>query len=156
MIEQDQRVIKSMIIVTLAIALIGVAAFFIAQYVADTSTTARQPGTEDTRAAVQERIQPVGKVAVAGVIAKPVTAKEARSGKEIITASCGGCHHSGVAGAPKIGSKRDWEDRVSAGMDALLASVVKGKGIMPPRAGGDFSDVEIVSAIKVMMTNSGL
>jgi len=38
----------------------------------------------------------------------------------------------------------------------LLSSVVHGKGIMPPRGGGDFSDDELKGAIKEMLSESGL
>ena len=67
-----------------------------------------------------------------------------------------GADVAGVAGAPKIGSKDDWETRMQAGMDAMVASVVNGKGIMPPRGGGDFSAEEIAAAINDMLANSGM
>jgi cytochrome c5 len=41
-------------------------------------------------------------------------------------------------------------------MDAMVAAVINGKGIMPPRGGGDFSDEEIAAAVKDMLANSGM
>ena len=42
---------------------------------------------------------------------------------------------AGVANAPKLGDKAAWAPRAATGKDALLASVIKGKGAMPPKAG---------------------
>jgi len=153
-IDQDQQVMKSIAIVTLAVAALGVIAFFIAQNVSDLST-AKQQKSARAEKATMERIEPVGKVSV-GAAAVAGAAKAARSGKEVVQASCGGCHIAGVAGAPKIGSKGDWEARVQTGMDTMVAAVVQGKGIMPPRGGGDFTDDEIKAAIEDMLTNSGM
>ncbi len=154
MTDQDQQVIKSIAIVTIAIALLGVIAFFIAQNVSETSSMKQQKSARAEKA-MQERIEPVGKVSV-GAAVDAGAPKAARSGQEVVAASCGGCHVAGVAGAPKIGSKGDWETRMEAGMDAMLAAVVNGKGIMPPRGGGDFSDEELSAAIEDMLANSGM
>ena len=151
---EDQQTIKSIAIVTIAIAILGVVAYFIAQNVSESTSMKQQKG-ERAQVAMQERIEPVGKVSV-GAAQVAGAAKAARSGKEVVAASCGGCHVAGVAGAPKIGSKGDWETRMQAGMDAMVAAVVNGKGIMPPRGGGDFSDEEITEAIKDMLANSGM
>ena len=47
--------------------------------------------------------------------------------------TCGICHISGVAMAPKVGNAKDWKPRLANGVDALVQSVVKGKGAMPPK-----------------------
>lgn len=153
MTEQDQQVVKSIAIVTVAIAILGIVAFFIAQNVSD-ANKAEQQTTARAEKAMQARIEPVGKVTVGA--AKAAGPAAARSGKEVVQASCGGCHVAGVAGAPKIGSKGDWEARLQTGMDTMVSSVINGKGIMPPRGGGDFSDEEIKAAIKSMLADSGL
>ena len=46
--------------------------------------------------------------------------------------SCFACHGTGAAGAPKTGDKETWAKRLEGGMDAMVASVKKGKGAMPP------------------------
>lgn len=153
MSSQDQQVIKSIVIVTIAIMSLGIIAFFVAQNIA-TSSASKTTNMRSENAAM-ERIEPVGKVKVgAAKVAGEKTV--ARSGADVVTASCGACHNAGVAGAPKIGSKADWEARVATGMDAMMVSVVKGKGIMPPRGGGDFTDDELKAAIEDMMSNSGM
>jgi cytochrome c5 len=152
--DQDQQVVKSIAIVTVAIAILGIVAFFIAQNVSD-ANKAKQQTTARSEQAMQARIEPVGKVNV-GAAKAAGAAAVARSGKDVVQASCGGCHVAGVAGAPKIGSKGDWETRMQAGMDAMLASVINGKGIMPARGGGDFTDAELSDAIKTMLADSGM
>lgn len=48
---------------------------------------------------------------------------------------CLKCHDIGVDSAPKIGYVDDWKVIKHYGEDALLESIIKGKGMMPPRAG---------------------
>ena len=43
------------------------------------------------------------------------------------------CHSAGAAGAPKTGDATAWKPRMDKGMDALVASVDKGMGAMPPK-----------------------
>ena len=147
---EDSQVIKSIAIVTVAIAVLGIVVFAIAQNIGVTKQT---PATK-SEVSVNERIAKVG--SSKAMSAKDAMPKAARSGAEIVAGSCGACHAAGVAGAPKIGSKADWETRAAAGMDAMTAAVVNGKGIMPPRGGANVSDEEIVAAIKDMMANSGM
>ena len=154
MSEQDSEVIKSMAIVTAAIALIGIIAFFIAQNVGVTKQT---PVKKRAEMAVNERIAKVGTSKTMDAMpAKDAAPKVARSGAAVVAASCQACHSGGIPNAPKIGSKADWETRAALGIDAMTAVVVTGKGIMPPRGGGDFTDAEIAAAIQDMMSNSGL
>jgi cytochrome c5 len=67
--------------------------------------------------------------------------------------SCIACHASGAAGAPKVGAP-DWADRKAAagGIDGLVASVVNGKGAMPPKGlCYDCSNDEYKTLIEYMM-----
>lgn len=76
----------------------------------------------------------------------------AADGKGVYDKTCMACHASGVANAPKLGDKAAWAPRVATGKDALLASVVKGKGAMPPKAGNaGLSDDDIKAAIDYMV-----
>jgi cytochrome c5 len=47
--------------------------------------------------------------------------------------TCVVCHSAGAAGAPKTGDVAGWEPRMAKGMDALVSSVDKGMGAMPPK-----------------------
>jgi len=56
------------------------------------------------------------------------------AGEKLYRSACVVCHASGVANAPKLGDKQAWAPFLAQGADALLATVLKGKGAMPPRA----------------------
>lgn len=68
--------------------------------------------------------------------------------------TCFVCHATGVAGAPKLGNKAEWAPRIGAGKDALVSTVIKGKGAMPPRAGAaNLEDEEIKAAVDFMLAS---
>ena len=69
----------------------------------------------------------------------------------LYTQACAACHISGAAGAPKLGDKAAWAARLPAGVDALTASVIKGKGAMPPKGGSSASDAEIKTVVEYMV-----
>jgi cytochrome c5 len=70
----------------------------------------------------------------------------------LYTQACAACHVAGVAGAPKLGDKAAWAPRVAMGVDALTASVIKGKGAMPPRGGSTGSDADIKAVVQYMVS----
>ena len=72
----------------------------------------------------------------------------AADGKEVYDKSCAGCHEKGIAGALKLTDKEKWAPVVKQGSDALTASVIKGKGVMPPRGGSaSLSDADIKASV---------
>ncbi len=96
------------------------------------------------------------KVALAGMIAliEVLIAGQAAAaeGKEIYAKACSVCHVAGVANAPKLNDKAAWASRIKQGNDALVASVIKGKGAMPPRAGNaSLSDADIKASVDYMI-----
>jgi cytochrome c5 len=100
--------------------------------------------------AVARRLLPVGVVTLRDTSAPAAL----RNGEQVYTVQCAGCHASGAVGAPKLGDAAAWGPRVKSGYDALLNSALKGKNAMPPQVGGEFSEVEIGSAV-VFMANKG-
>jgi cytochrome c5 len=79
-----------------------------------------------------------------------------RTGEQVVAAACGKCHQTGEGGAPKIGDRAAWTNRVKTGFAAVTQSALKGHGGMPARGGmADLSDVEIKRAIEYMF-NAGL
>lgn len=152
MSHQDHVFKQTFAIILAILAAMAVVFYIIAHTVIDASGT-QNGQSEMAQKATEERIQPVGQVTAADLSSG---AAAGRSGKDVIAASCGGCHIAGVAGAPKIGSKADWEPRAKAGIDAMLKVAVEGKGAMPPRGGGDFTDEELKAAIEIMVKDSGL
>ena len=47
--------------------------------------------------------------------------------------SCGICHNTGAANAPKVHDVAAWKPRLEKGMDALVQSVNNGLNAMPPK-----------------------
>ena len=84
------------------------------------------------------------------------TAPGARTGEQIVRFQCVLCHGAGMAGAPRIGDRKAWEKRLSAGEEALLRSALQGRGAMPPNGGlADVSPQELRGAIDYMIKSSG-
>ncbi len=65
--------------------------------------------------------------------------------------ACAACHAAGVAGAPKLNDKEPGRRAWPQGIDGLTASVIKGKGAMPPRGGSSASDAEIKAVVEYMV-----
>ena len=77
----------------------------------------------------------------------------AGEGAEIYQTRCASCHASGVAGAPKLGDKEAWAPRIETGEDAMLATVVKGKGAMPPKGTCmECSEDQLRAAVQYMVS----
>ena len=119
---------------------------------------------------VLENIKPVGQVYIAGEY-EPEAATAAdtamaaadgdaastgpKSGEDIYNGSCLACHATGAAGAPKLGDVAVWAPRIATGIDAMLATAIKGKGAMPPKGlCMTCSDAELQSAIEYMVSKS--
>jgi cytochrome c5 len=87
---------------------------------------------------------------VAGVVAALLAAGQvaAADGKAVYEQSCKGCH---TALKPKTGDKDAWAPLIKQGPDALTASVIKGKGMMPPR-GKAASDADVKAAVEYLMS----
>jgi cytochrome c5 len=77
----------------------------------------------------------------------------AGDGEQIYKSRCMTCHASGVAGAPKLGDKEAWAPRIETGEDAMLATVIKGKGAMPPRGTCmECSEEQLRAAVQYMIS----
>ncbi len=73
-------------------------------------------------------------------------------GRDIFVQNCALCHVHGVAMAPRIGSKGDWESILPNGRKYLLNSVLRGKGGMPPKGGNaSISDVQAEAGLDYML-----
>ncbi len=79
-----------------------------------------------------------------------------RSPRELYQGACLACHDSGVAGAPKVGDSAAWQGRLGDGIDAMVASAIKGKGAMPPKGGSAYSDDQLRMVIEYILAESGL
>jgi len=83
------------------------------------------------------------------------SAGKVRTGEQLVRTKCGECHLTGKDGAPRIGDRQAWVNRVSKGLDAVIASGIHGRGAMPARGGmADLSDTEMRAAVTYMFTQS--
>ncbi len=87
--------------------------------------------------------------------AAPEVAKADAGGEvpALYTQLCQTCHVAGIANAPKLGDKAAWAPRLAQGIDGLTASVIKGKGAMPPKGGSAASDAEIKTVVSYMVNS---
>lgn len=100
--------------------------------------------------ATQKRIAPVAKLDLVDASGPKVF----KTGEQVYTAVCAGCHVAGAAGAPKFGDTAAWSAPIATGLQSMIASVVKGKGAMPAKGGNPaLDDFEIARAV-VYMTNA--
>jgi cytochrome c5 len=74
----------------------------------------------------------------------------AADGKAVYEKSCKGCH---TAMKPKMGDKAAWAPLIAQGVDALTASVVKGKTPMPPK-GGAANEADVKAAVEYIISQS--
>ena len=108
------------------------------------------------RNALVSRIEPAGRVRTSaddlpqgqGTEVAAAGGGAERSGEELVNGVCAGCHQAGAGGAPLLGDEEAWAERREAGLDALVASVIDGKGSMPARGGSDYSDEEIRRSVQ--------
>ena len=111
---------------------------------------------------VEQRLQPVARVAVAGQDnsalkiesagpALPVAALPV-DGSAAYETACAACHGAGIAGAPKVGDKAAWAPRIAQGKDTLYKHAIVGfngkTGVMPAKGGrADWPDDLIKQAV---------
>lgn len=86
--------------------------------------------------AIEQRLQPVGKVRIEGATTatvKPAALAGVGTPKEIYENNCKMCHQNGLAGAPKLGDKAAWQPRIAQGLDTLVSTAWNGIRAMPPK-----------------------
>ena len=93
--------------------------------------------------------------AAAPAAAAPAAAGGKPDGKKVYDTACMACHATGAANAPKLGDKAAWAPRIKTGTEALYASVLKGKGAMPPKGGNAaLSDADVKAAVDYLVAGS--
>jgi cytochrome c5 len=113
----------------------------------------KEEAPKETAAAPQQQAQPA-----ASDHAMPMDAAMA-AGEKIYNESCQSCHAEGIAGAPKLGDKDAWADRIAQGMETLNSNSINGftgkTGMMPAKGGNAaLSDDEVKAAVAYMVAHS--
>ena len=156
----DRAFLKTFSGLLAALVALTVIIFVVAQMVSGTGKVKTKVAQADGD--IVARIKPVGElvVASAATVANGVipTAKAA-DGKATYDKACMACHAAGVAGAPKLGDKAAWKDRVAQGNDTLYTHALKGftgkKGMMPAKGGNtSLSDADVKAAVDFMVGKS--
>jgi cytochrome c5 len=117
--------------------------------------------SEAQRAAIEERIKPVGESCLVGDSSCGGAAASAsaapRSGEEVYNSACMACHATGAAGAPMLGDSTAWAARIAKGSDALHDSGINGvagTGMIAKGGCMNCSDQEVMAAVDYMVENS--
>ncbi len=96
--------------------------------------------------------------AVAGLMGT-VASVQAADGKAVYDKACFFCHTTGTGGAPKLGDKAGWKDRIAKGNSTLYEHAIKGfqgtAGFMPAKGGNStLSDAEVKAAVDYLVKAS--
>lgn len=164
--EEDKKNID-LILLTIGV-LIGIAVglFVIARDMGNESLQRMQLNDPIFQAAVNERIEPFGRVVLDGEtvedeadVARVVDAEaapELLTGPQVYNVACLACHGGGIGGAPATGDAAAWGPRIAQGNDVLYEHALAGfqgsAGFMPPKGGRvDLSDGEINAAVDYLI-----
>lgn len=160
--------IKMAIIIAVGTLVVIIGIVLLAEFAVDTyalGTDAKTASPEETA----KRIAPVARLVVgtgAEPAATPATSAPAAipvaavstgkpDGKAVYASACAACHTAGVAGAPKLGDKAIWAVRLKTGTEALYASAIKGKGIMPAKGGNmALADADVRASVDYLIAQS--
>ena len=163
--KQDQRFYDSFMLVLGIFAGLILGVIFMKAFTSAGDSASMSPDPS-AAAMVEERIRPIGRVALLGdpdVGVRPVIATDSQtadgpmSGPQVYNDICYLCHaEPGVAGAPVLGDVAVWTPRMAQGMEILQDRVINGyqgeAGFMPPKGGRmDLSDDEVIAALEFML-----
>lgn len=92
---------------------------------------------------------------------KRTTLTDPALGEKVYIGNCSLCHDKGIAGAPLLGIKKDWANRISKNREILVKNAIKGfqgsKGVMPAKGGNPaLSDADIEAAVIYMLESLNL
>ncbi len=148
--QEDRNVMKTLMMVIGALTAFFIFSIMAARMVSASADTAVDSMVES---ATIDRIKPFGEVNVGAV---PVaTASAAVDGKGTYQSACFACHGTGAAGAPKLGDKAAWKNRIAQGNAALFDHAINGFKGMPAKGGNaSLSDAAVKAAVEYMVEGS--
>jgi len=166
-VSRDQSFFDMYSLVIGVLAAIALGILVLSMKISDRTQEVYKTESAEYKAAVAERIRPVGDVYLPGeeqqasapVVAtvdvpEPVAA--AMSGPQVYNSACLACHNAGVAGAPILGNQEQWAPRIAQGLDVMISHAINGfsgsVGYMPAKGGRmDLSDEEVAAAVEYMV-----
>jgi cytochrome c5 len=166
--KTDNLFVDTLVPVVAALLMLGILMYLAYDWVANLSREQHVALGVSHEQAVEERIRPIGQVAIAGLhvetpaapdeavaAAEPEVAREL-DGRAVYQLACTACHTPGIAGAPKTGDTAAWATRLEQGMDTLVAHAIEGfqgdAGFMPARGGHpNLTDEQVRDAVQYMV-----
>jgi cytochrome c5 len=111
---------------------------------------------DESAIALENRIAPIGKVKLSSSASKASSLTtsniKAHLGKTLFKSKCALCHSHGLAGAPRLGNKADWEPRIKKRFSLLLKHASTGYRAMPPKGAClECSVADLGAAINYML-----
>ncbi len=160
MSHQDDVFISTFRAVLLVLAGLAVIFIIVAHYLDTRFNESNTGQSAEARAQLLARLQPVGRVHVAGQAMPAQAAPAAPAKPKILTGEqvyhqvCSACHATGALGAPVFGNKASWAPHVAKGMKVLFQHALHGFKKMPPKGGSDLPDQDIKNAVEYMVSHS--
>ena len=163
--KHDKKFFDTFMLVLGVLIGIAVVLYVLARIVASNTQEQNVQADPAMKAAINERIEPVAKLAVAGQDNSALAAASQKSdagpapelpGEEVYKTACVACHGAGVAGAPKFGDAAAWKTRIAQGADTLHKHAIQGyqgpAGFMPPKGGAtQLADKSVMNAVDYMV-----
>lgn len=164
--EQDAEFVRNFSIILVFLAVVGIIAVIIAKIVYSGFLE-----TQNNDEVVAARLAPIGSVNIDEPFVLGQTGAESEAmasndgapadpGQATYDKICFACHTAGIGGAPKLGDKAAWSDRLQKGTEMLVSNAINGiqsdAGIMPAKGGlASLSDDEVRAAVEHMLAAVG-
>ena len=150
--QEDLNFLRTLIMVIGALTAFFIFSIMAARMVsASAADTGADPMVES---ATIDRIKPFGEVNI-GKVPVAAAAPSAVDGKGTYTSACFACHGTGAAGAPKLGDKGAWKNRIAQGSGVLNDHAINGFKGMPAKGGNmSLSDAAVEAAVEYMVKGS--
>lgn len=166
--SRDQKFFDMYSLVIGVLGAVALAILILAMKMSDLKSGVYIRDTTEYKAAVAERIRPVGQIYLPGeeqqssaptvaTQAEPEPVAATLSGPQVYNAACIACHSAGIGGAPILGDAAGWVGRLAQGTGVLKQHAIEGytgsTGYMPAKGGRtDLSDAEIEDAVDYMVS----